>query len=68
MFAENDPLSGGGSDCMKPSMYCEECQVWTKDYQDNGDHTCGTEVKTSTLDSGHPDLDYEGPAMRSSKI
>lgn len=45
---------------MKPSMFCETCRVWTKEYKEDGDHTCGTEVKSSTLDSGNPDLDFEG--------
>lgn len=53
---------------MKPSMFCEKCEVWTKDYAENGNHSCGNEVQTSTHDSGFPDLDYEGSKVSDHKV
>lgn len=48
----------------KPSMWCSVCQVWTKDYEMDGNHACGTEVTTGSLDSGYPDIDYEGEPIQ----
>lgn len=47
-----------------PSMWCPECEIWTKDYEANGYHVCGSEVTTGSLDSGFPDIDYKGEAIR----
>jgi len=48
---------------MKPSMWCVKCECWTKDYSKTGEHACGEEVVTSSLNSGFPDTEYEGKAV-----
>lgn len=48
----------------KPSMWCDKCEEWTKNYEPNGNHTCGNEVKTSSPTSGFPDRDYEGKSTK----
>jgi hypothetical protein len=45
---------------IKPTMWCPECQLWTKEYKENGNHVCGSEVTTGSLESGFPGIDYEG--------
>lgn len=49
----------------KPSMWCSKCECWTKEYSIIGSHVCGTEVVSSSLNSGFPDIDYEGKAIES---
>lgn len=53
-----------GNNPLKPSMWCPECNIWTKEYSHSGDHDCGSEVRTSGLDSGFPDIDYEGEGIK----
>jgi len=42
----------------KVTMWCSECQLWTKDYTESGYHTCGVEV-LSHGDGEQPDLYHE---------
>lgn len=43
----------------KISMWCPQCELWTKEYNRSGYHDCGTEV-ISTGNGSLPDIDYEG--------
>ena len=39
------------------SMYCQECEVYTKSYSKSGEHNCGNEVVSGTYPVPH---DFEG--------
>jgi hypothetical protein len=46
------------------SMWCPNCEVWTKDYNPDGSHNvCGNDVTSSSFASGFPELNYEGPSV-----
>lgn len=50
--------TGGLSEIsMKPSMYCSECEVYTKKYDECGEHVCGNEVVSGCHDA---DINFEG--------
>jgi hypothetical protein len=41
----------------KPSMYCPECEVYSKSYNEDGEHVCGNEVVSGTYPV---DINFEG--------
>lgn len=41
------------------SMWCSRCELWTKEYNREGYHDCGTEV-LSVGNGEQPDIEYEG--------
>lgn len=46
-----------------PTLWCPQCQLWTKEYNYTGVHDCGTDV-LSTGEGKQPcDIEYEGKAL-----
>lgn len=44
------------------SMWCNECEVWTSEYNLSGVHHCGTEVDAAGIGEKPQELNYQGQA------
>lgn len=51
------------SSSLSVSLWCPQCQFWTKKYNHVGTHECGTDVLSTGEGKQSNDIEYEGDAL-----